>query len=65
MSKPSRPPMDDVKKAESQKPLPNEQKEGAEPAPDNDPDNAVEGRDRLSENENQPMDPGVSDSSHS
>jgi hypothetical protein len=28
------------------------------------PDEAVAGRDRLSENENRPMDPGVSDSSH-
>jgi len=28
------------------------------------PDEAVAGRDRLSENERRPMDPGVSDSSH-
>ena len=28
------------------------------------PDEAAAGRDRLSENERRPMDPGVSDSSH-
>lgn len=28
------------------------------------PDEAAPGRDRLSENEHQPMDPGVSDSGH-
>lgn len=34
-------------------------------APDEAPDEAVEGRDRLSENEGRRMDPGISDSSHS
>jgi hypothetical protein len=34
-------------------------------APDQGPDEAVEGRDRLSENEGRRMDPGISDSSHS
>ncbi|TDU31146.1 hypothetical protein DFR24_0505 [Panacagrimonas perspica] len=34
-------------------------------APDEGPDEAVEGRDRLSENEGRRMDPGISDSSHS
>lgn len=33
--------------------------------PDRAPDEAVEGRDRLSENEGRRMDPGISDSSHS
>jgi len=32
---------------------------------DDAPDDAVEGRDRLSENEDRLMDPGVSDSTHS
>lgn len=35
----------------------------AERPPEN-PDGAVEGRDRLSENENKPMEPGIADSGH-
>lgn len=52
------------KQAESQ---PKDRRPPVDPdrAPDEGPDEAVEGRDRLSENEGRRMDPGISDSSHS